>query len=112
MAETLSQDITENGVNQGDLIKLLNNIILVANELQADHATFRTEQIAIGTTLADFKAIYDAHVHTADGNASRTSIPDSGSPTGSPSAGSAFSDTPGSPPATLTNNTAIKTTAG
>lgn len=145
MAATLAGDIEENGLNQGDLVKLLNNIILVCNELQADHATYKTavdeqntltdelradhatfisEQTAIGTTLADFKAIYDAHTHTADGNASRTSLPDTGSPTGSPSAASAFTDTSGSPPATisaaeasagpatLANATALKTTAG
>lgn len=144
MAATLDQAITENGMNQGDLVKLLNNLILAVNELitdhatnktavdelnlltdelRADHATFITEQTAIGTTLADYKAIYDAHTHTADGNASRTSLPDTGSQTGSPSAASAFTDTSGSPPATisaaeatagpaaLTNNATLVTTA-
>lgn len=79
------------------------------DELRADHATFITEQTAIGTSLADYKAIYDAHTHTADGNASRTSLPDTGSPTGSPSVASAFTDTSGSPPATIT---AASPTAG
>jgi len=76
---------------------------VIIDELVDDHATVITELTAIGTTLADFKSIYDAHCHTADGNASRTSVPDSGTPTGSPSAASAFTDTSGSSvPATLT----------
>lgn len=121
---TLPSDITATGINQDALVTLLTNLVTVVNELVDDHATnkvtidesrtaiieliddhatARTELIAIGTTLADFKAIYDAHCHTADGNASRTSVPDSGSPTGSPSAASVFTDTSGSSvPATLT----------
>ena len=42
MAVALAQEITENGLNQGDLVKLLNNIILVVNEMQTDHATYKT----------------------------------------------------------------------
>lgn len=102
----LPSDITSKGMDQQSLYTLLANLVTVVNELVDDHETARTELIAIGTTLADFKAIYDAHCHTADGNASRTSVPDSGSPTGSPSAASAFTDTSGSSvPATLTNAT-------
>lgn len=113
MAALLQADIVEDGVLQGDNVKFLNNILLIVNELQADHATLRTEVIAIGTTLADFKAIYDAHTHTADGNASRTSLPDTGSPTGSPNGASAFTDTSGSSvPAALSNSTALKLTKG
>ena len=113
MVLLLDADLKDTGVNQGDQVKLDQNIVDLINELQADHATMRTELIAIGTTLADVKAIYDAHVHTADGNASRTSIPDSGSATGSPSAASVVTDTSGSSvPATLTNSTALKLTAG
>jgi len=40
--------------------------------------------------MADYKAIYDAHVHLADGNAATTSIPDSSTATGSPGAASIF----------------------
>lgn len=119
----LETDITATGFDQKTLHTLFTNIITVINELVDDHATNKTtideartaiieliddhatvvtELTAIGTTLADFKAIYDAHTHTADGNASRTSLPDAGSPTGSPSAASAFTDTSGSSvPATL-----------
>ncbi len=96
-------DLTGQKVITDELVTDHATFKTVVDELVDDHATFRTELIAIGTTLADFKAIYDAHCHTADGNASRTSVPDSGSPTGSPSAASAFTDTSGSSvPATLT----------
>ena len=113
MATALRADIVEDGVLQGDNVKFLNNILLVVNELQADHATMRTEVLAIGTTLASVKAKYDAHVHTADGNASRTSLPDAGSPTGSPSAASVIADTSGSSvPAALSTSTDIKPPKG
>ena len=39
MAETLQQDVTENGLSQGDLVKVIKNLRDVVNELQADHAT-------------------------------------------------------------------------
>jgi hypothetical protein len=42
MASTLLNDIVENGVWQGDLVKFLNNVMNVVNELQTDHATFKT----------------------------------------------------------------------
>ena len=145
MAVALLNDIVEDGVWQGDLVKYLNNMQLILNELQADaatskttvdalvtlttelrtdHATTRAEQIAIGTSLADYKAIYDAHTHLADGNAATVSLPDTSAPTGSPGAASAFTDTSGSPPAAitapaaaagpaaLTNSTALKLTKG
>lgn len=113
MAAKLQQGIVEDGVLQGDMVKFLNNVLLVVNELQTDHATMRTEVLAIGTSLASVKAIYDAHTHTSDGNASRTSKPDTGSPTGSPSSASAITDTSGSSvPAALTNSTALKLTRG
>ena len=63
-----------------------------AIELDRVMKAIRTDLAAAKTTLADYKAIYDVHVHTADGNASRTSVPDSGTPTGSASAASAFTD--------------------
>lgn len=107
MALTLKSDIVGNGVDQGTLVDLLTNIKDLLNELQADHATFKTAVDNHTTSLANFKTIYDAHTHTADGNASRTSVPDAGTPTGSPSAASAFTNTVGTAPATLTASTAI-----
>ena len=62
------------------------------NAMLADTTVLRAEVVLIGTTLADYKAIYDAHVHLADGNAATTSIPDSSTPTGSPGAASVFTD--------------------
>lgn len=42
MTLTLKGDIVGNGVNQGDLVDLLTNLKDLVNELQADHATFKT----------------------------------------------------------------------
>ena len=123
MAEALQSDVTPTGVNQGDLVRVLANLRDVVNELitdhasykttvdglvtlttelRADHATFITAITNIGTTVANYKTIYDAHVHTADGNAARTSVPDAGTPVGSPSAPSVFTTTAATPPATIT----------
>lgn len=127
---TLPSDIKTTGINQDSLVTLLTNFVTVINELVDDHATFlttatetktavdeliddhatfKTAHANMVTTLANFKTIYDAHTHTADGNASRTSLPDTGSPTGSPSAASAYTITTSTAPATLT---APKPTAG
>jgi len=97
----------------------VDELVTLTTELRADHATNKTAMDNRNTSMAGFKAIYDAHVHTADGNASRTSVPDSGAATGSPSAASAFTITTATNaatitagaatagPATLTNATAI-----
>jgi len=116
MAATLQQSIKENGMNQGDLVKFLNNVLDIVNELQADAATMRTEVVAIGTSLASCKAIYDAHTHECPGSgaaASRSSTPDTGAAENSltASAASAITDTSGSSvPAALTNSTALTLT--
>ncbi len=128
----LEHDIKEDGVWQGDLVKFQNNVLDLINELQADHATQkvttdeiktlidelhddaatnRTELLAIGTSLGDFKTIFDAHTHTQqDGDSAQSSIPDD-TAAGITQAGTAvvFTDTSGSPAATLT---ALKPTAG
>jgi len=113
MALTLSSQIRGSGMNQGDVYALLSNIVDIVNELQADHATARTEIVAIGTSLASVKAIYDAHTHECPGSgatASRSSTPDTGAAENSlaASAASAVTDTSGSSvPPTLTNSTAL-----
>ena len=118
MALTLQQDVKADGMNQGDLYAVISNLVDVVNELQADHATMRTEVVAIGTTLASVKAIYDAHTHECPGSsfaASRCSTPDTGAAENSlaASAASAITDTSGSSvPATLTNSTAVSLTKG
>ena len=61
--------------------------------LVVDVAALRIDNAETKVDLDAMKVIYDAHTHTADGNASRTSLPDTGSPTGSPSAASAFTIT-------------------
>jgi hypothetical protein len=38
----LPSDITVTGLEQASLVKLLTNIVEVVNELQTDHATFKT----------------------------------------------------------------------
>lgn len=42
MAVTLQSDIQANGVTQGDLVRYLQNVRDVVNELQTDHATFKS----------------------------------------------------------------------
>ena len=117
----LKHSLTANGMNQGDLWQSIENLANVVNELQTDHATYKTltdelhddhatnrsEFLTITTTAADYKAIYDVHTHEAPGSdyaASRTSTPDTGAAENSlaASAASAFTDTTGSTAATLT----------
>ena len=113
MATSLVQSITGTGISQGDLHAVLANLRDVVNELQADHATMRTEVVAIGTSLASVKSKYDAHTHEVQGStatAGRSSTPDTGAAENSltASAASAVADTSGSSvPAALTNSTAI-----
>lgn len=42
MADALKANIVESGMNQGDVVKLLGNLVTLINELQEDHATFKT----------------------------------------------------------------------
>jgi hypothetical protein len=90
----LAQPITGNGMNQGDLVTLLDNIVNEINDIQ--------------TTLANYKTIYDAHTHESPGSsfaASRGSTPDTGAAENSltASAASAYTDSSG---------TNLKLTAG
>ncbi len=52
MALTLKSDVVGNGVDQGSLIDLLTNIKDLINELQEDHATFKTVVTDINTLQA------------------------------------------------------------
>ena len=116
--QVLGAEVTEQGVGQGDLVKVLTNLTNLINELRADHATARTELIAIGTTLASVVAKYDAHTHRLPATPAEdenTSAPDTTAATGSkaPGSASAISDTSGSSvPDTLSNNSDIVLTAG
>lgn len=60
MAQTLNNDITEVGVDQGDLVKLLGNLRDVVNELQADHATLLADVTAIRASVVGITAQLDA----------------------------------------------------
>jgi ABC-type transporter Mla subunit MlaD len=90
------------------MLKVVNQLATLTAELRTDHATAITELTAIGTTLADYKAIYDAHTHKLPATPAEdenTSAPDTTGATGSkaPGAASAFTDTSGSSvPATIT----------
>lgn len=42
MALALRSDIKPNGMNQEDIYRFLSNVVDLVNELQADHATFKT----------------------------------------------------------------------
>lgn len=90
MAFTFEQDITENGINQADLVKWMKNVNLVVNELQADHATL----------IAAIDAVLDKL--DADGGVTDA---DYGDVHGDGGSGAAI-------PPTLTNSTALKLTAG
>lgn len=61
MATALQADITESGINQGDLVKYLTNIRDAVNELVDDHATNKTFTDELKTDLtaliADVTAI-------------------------------------------------------
>lgn len=61
MAETLQSDVTEDGVWQADMVKVLKNLRDVVNELQADHATYKAVVDELKTDytalLADVTAI-------------------------------------------------------
>ena len=77
---------------------LMDQIRNVVTDLEA----LRAELTVIGTTLADYKTIYDAHTHECPGSsfaASRCSVPDTGAAENSltASAASAFTDTSTSP---------------
>jgi hypothetical protein len=90
------------------LMAIANAAAVSANEQRADHAAVRTELLAIGATVADYKALYDVHTHECQGSsaaAGRCSTPDTGAAENglTASAASAFTDTTGgSVPPTLT----------
>ncbi len=50
----LAQDVTESGMNQGDLVKAIENLHLVVNEIQDDHATYKT-------VVDDLKVLVNRH---------------------------------------------------
>lgn len=61
MPYTLPRGITPNGIGQDDLYRILSNILDVVNELQADHATFKT---AVDGIIAKLQGNYVTGVAT------------------------------------------------
>lgn len=124
MAEALQQDIVENGMNQGDLVKLLTNIVAVVNELQADHATTKATVDAARTAIIELiddhatniaaiaanKTAINALITAASAD-SQTNMAAVSAVSASPAATLAAGD-PAAGPETLTNSTALKLTKG
>lgn len=48
---TLKADIKGNGIGQGDLVVLLQNIVDTLNEIVDDHATTRSNNVALTTAV-------------------------------------------------------------
>tara|TARA_R110001592_G_scaffold342743_1_gene632749 strand:- start:116 stop:388 length:273 start_codon:yes stop_codon:yes gene_type:complete len=90
MAQVLQANITEKGLNQGDLVKVLANLVDVVNELQTDHATFKA-------VVDDNKTAVNAIITAAATNIGAVAAVDAVAT---------------SSPATLTNTTALKLTKG
>src|SRR3990167_6998174 len=93
------------------VVDLTNNRVTTA-ALVVDVAALRIDNAESKVDLDAAKAIYDAHTHTCAGNGSRSSLPDTGTPTGNPSAASAFTITQSAVAAvTSTTPSAITATA-
>ena len=114
MAVTLLANITETGLNQGDLVKYLQNIRDVVNELQTDHATTKTmtDELNIDgdAVFVDLTAIRASIVGItaqldADGGVTDTTYASGNDPAALTATAIAAADV-----ATLTNATALKLT--
>lgn len=66
MATPLEADITINGLNQPDLVRLLQNLRDVVNELQTDHATLLADITAIRNAVVGITAQLDADIGVTD----------------------------------------------
>lgn len=60
MAETLVKDITEQGLDQGDLVKFLTNVVTLCNELRTDYTALLADVTAIHTSVGGITAQLDA----------------------------------------------------
>lgn len=101
----LERDIKANGVGQGDLVKLLQNIVDVVNELADDHVTFvsvtnelKTDLTAVRADTILFASMLDS---TGNGQINYTSY----------TSGTTSTATQGDPPAALTNSTDLTLSA-
>lgn len=116
MAATLESDIVENGMTQGDLVRYLQNVRDVVNELQTDHATIKTFidecKTDIDAAVADITAMRAAIVGItakldADSGVTDVNYASSWDPAAQTSTSIAAAAV-----ATLTNSTALKLTGG
>jgi len=66
MAAVLETDIKVNGMSQIDLVKYLQNVRDLVNELQTDHATLLADVTAIRTAVTGITAQLDADAGVTD----------------------------------------------
>ena len=66
MAVPLETTITRTGVQQSDLVKFMENVRDVVNELQTDHATLLADVTAIRTAVTGITAQLDADAGVTD----------------------------------------------
>jgi len=119
MALSLPDDITANGVSQGSLFNLLSNIVDLVNELQSDHATYKTLTDELKTdgsaVFADLTAIRAAFVAlTAKMDADFADVTNASTDYAASVDPAALTATAiaASGPAALTNSTALTLNAG
>jgi len=86
----LEYDIKRGGYWDADLVKFLENILAIVNELQTDHATYRANLVALYAQMdADAGTLGTDYVATLGASGSGDALP-----------------------ATLTNSTALSLNAG
>ena len=71
----LQQDIQRNGMNQGDLVRLLENTVALANELRTDYTALLADVTAIRSALVATHAKMDSDSGINDTNYAATNDP-------------------------------------
>jgi hypothetical protein len=75
MAEILQSDITESGVNQGDLVRFLKNVKDAVNEINTDCDAYFADLTAIRAAIVAITAKLDADGGVTDTNYAATCNP-------------------------------------
>lgn len=75
MAEALQSDITENGVNQGDLVRFMKNTRDAVNELNTDADAVFADLTAIRAAIVAITAKLDLDAGVTDANYAATCNP-------------------------------------
>lgn len=73
---TLKSSITENGVSQGDLVRFLENVVTLVNELKTDYTALRADVTAIRTAVTGITAQLDADDGVTDTDYAASNDPD------------------------------------